>query len=334
MIRKKNIALYPAIAAICFACNAQPKLAAESKLQPAATYQWVKLSDSALFPKSYNFQLFSIRDTLWAFHPRGNYFSTDGKQWTKSALANSINNLAFLDYVYFNDAMYGLGNFDGNIERFRFRPYIYKSSDLKRWQTISTQSNIPERFFYHPYVFKNKLWIAGGMTQHESFADLWNSADAVHWDKVADNLPFGKRENSLVVTFKEKLYLLNNDVWSSADGLLWTQETKEILPGIAVFGYAAVVYDDQIWLLGCNRNGNFSSKVLASNDGKTWKEMDAPWSPRGGVAACVYKGKIFITGGKYGGMDINHPEFEYSNDVWSMEKIASEATAGKTSIGK
>ena len=333
MIREK-LKLYLVFAMVYFSCNAQPKISAEPVQESAETYQWVKLVDSAIFPKSYNFQLFAVRDTLWAFHPGGNYHSTDGKNWTKSALSNSINNLAFLDYIVFNNAIYGLGYFEGNIERFTFKPNIYKSTDFKKWQTISVHSNIPQRFFYHPYTFKNKLWIAGGMTQNESFADLWNSSDAIHWDKVADNLPFGKRENSLVVQFKERLYLLNNDVWSSSDGMTWKQETREILPGIEVFGYAAVVYDDQIWLLGCNRNGHFSSKVLVSNDGKHWKEMDAPWSPRGGVAACVYKNKIFLTGGKYGGMDINHPEFEYSNDVWCMEKIHSTATTGTANIGQ
>ncbi|MBK7869192.1 MAG: hypothetical protein IPJ74_00210 [Saprospiraceae bacterium] len=111
---------------------------------------------------------------------------------------------------------------------------------------------------------------------------------------------------------------MNNDVWSSSDGINWTLVTPEIVKGQEIFGYAAVVYDNRIFLLGCNRNGLFQSKVLTSTDGKNWQEMEAPWSPRGAMAACVYKNKIYMTGGKYGGTP-EHTEFVYSNDVWTLE---------------
>ena len=46
----------------------------------------------------------------------------------------------------------------------------------------------------------------------------------------------------------------------------------------------------------------------------------APWSPRGGMAACVHQGNIFATGGKYGGTP-GKTEFVYSNDVWSRVEM-------------
>ncbi|MGE5521948.1 MAG: hypothetical protein ACM3VS_18640 [Candidatus Dadabacteria bacterium] len=70
---------------------------------------------------------------------------------------------------------------------------------------------------------------------------------------------------------------------------------------------------------GCNRNGKFSSQVLVSSDGKIWHTALAPWTPRGGIAATVQGGKIYMTGGKYGGK-ADKPEFIYSNDVWILEK--------------
>jgi hypothetical protein len=282
-------------------------------------YSWVKLLDSAPWKKSYNFQMLNVRDTLWTFHTDGNWFSTDGTHWTKSSLPNAIGNLAFLDYVQFNDAIYGLGHFEGNIETFRFKPEIYRTRDLKQWQTISARSNLPHRFFYHPYSFAGKIWITGGEDNNTQYADAWYSTDAVSWTKVKDQLPVGKRSSSQVVALHGKLFLLNNDVWSSSDGLNWKQETAEILKGQQLFGYAALVYDNQIWLLGCNRNGRFSSQVLVSSDGKKWDSQTAPWSPRGGVAAVVYKNSIYITGGKYGGTP-NDPVFRYSNDVWALRK--------------
>jgi len=283
-----------------------------------STFAWTKLLDAGPWKKSYNFQLFSHHDTLWAFHPDGTWFSADGQHWAKSPLRNAIDNQAFLDYVLFNNTMLGLGHFTGNIDRYTFRPDIYQSPDMKHWNRLAG-SNLPQRFFYHPFVFQNKIWIIGGEDKRTQFADIWNSADGVHWQRVKDNLPFGKRSSSQVVTLNNRLYLLNNDVWSSADGLNWRLETPEIVKGASIFGYAAVVLDGKIWLLGCNRNGQFSSQVLVSADGRAWQGQNAPWSPRGGIAACAHRGKIYMTGGKYGGQDTAHPDFVYSNDVWVLQ---------------
>mgnify|MGYP006353408931 CR=1 FL=1 len=139
------------------------------------------------------------------------------------------------------------------------------------------------------------------------------------WTKQKENAPFGPRSGSQVVELDGKLFLLNNDVWDSTDGLNWELVTSEIAKGEEIFGYTAVVFDKRIWLLGCNRNGRFSSQVLVSSDGRNWEAKDAPWSPRGGIAAAVFQNKLYITGGKYGGTP-NHVDFVYSNDVWALEQ--------------
>jgi hypothetical protein len=282
-------------------------------------YSWSKITDSGSWRKSYNFQLFSIGDTIWVFHSDGNWFSSDGINWNKSSLPNSIKNLAFLDYVLFKNAIYGLGRLEGNIETYSFRSEIYRTTDLRQWDTIVKKSSLPERFFYHPFVFQNKIWLIGGEDKTTQYADVWNSPDGVVWTKQKDNLSFGKRSNSHIIFFNNKLLLLDNDVWSSLDGLNWELETEEIIKGEKIFGYAPVVFDSKIWLLGCNRNGKFSSQVLVSSDGKNWQGQNAPWSPRGGIAATVHKGKVYMTGGKYGGTP-NAPNFIYSNDLWVLSK--------------
>ena len=309
---------------VFFACQTIPDHKAlsvdkKNEWQSDSIYQWTKLLDSAEWKKNYNFQMFSIRDTIWTFHPDGNWYSTDGITWVKSSLSNVIDNLAFLDYIQFKDAVYGLGYFKGNIEQFEFRPEIFKTTDLKNWVTISTTSNLPKRFFYHPYVFDNKIWILGGEDNNTKFSDIWNSEDGIHWIKQKEKLPFGKRSGSQIVVLNHKLYLLDNDVWTSADGLNWQKVTNEISKGEQVFGYTALVFDNRIWLLGCNRNGQFSSQVFVSLDGRNWKSHMAPWQPRGGIAATVHNNRIYMTGGKYGGTP-DHPDFRYDNDVWVLEK--------------
>lgn len=309
---------------ILLSCSNQSILNKKAQIDSQAivsdtAYVWTKLLDSADWKKSYNFQLFSSKDTLWAFHSDGNWFSTNGINWTKSQLTNPIYNHAFLDYVQFNDAIFGLGHFEGNIERFTFKPEIYRTTDFKNWQTLSDGSNLPKRFFYHPFVFDNKIWLIGGEDKNTKYSDIWNSVDGINWLKQKENLPFGKRSGSQIVVLNTKLYLLNNDVWSSTDGLNWQKVTDEIVKGERIFGYSAQVFDNQIWLLGCNRNGQFSSQVLFSSDGKNWQTQNAPWLPRGGIAATVHQNKIYMTGGKYGGTP-NHPDFRYDNDVWTLAK--------------
>ncbi len=322
----KNIFTIIVIASISqsiFSCNGKSKANNTTTIvQPGSQdHAWKEITPAAAFPKSYNFQLFAFRDSLWAFHPEGNWYSTDGKEWTKSQLTNSISNHAFLDYIVFKDAIWGLGHLEGNIEELNLQTTIYKTTDLKNWEVVARESELPKRFFYHPFVFNDKIWIIGGRDREREYADIWNSDDAVHWTKVADDLPFGERANSHVIFFNNKLFLLNNDVWSSVDAINWTKETNEIVKGEEIFGYAPVVFDNKIWLLGCNRNGKFQSEVLQSADGKTWIAERAPWSPRGAATACVYNGKVFMTGGKYGGPGIQgQTEFVYSNDVWTLEK--------------
>ena len=283
------------------------------------TYVWTKLADSAVWRKNYNYQLFSIHDTIWTFHPDGNWFSADGKQWTKSTLPNAINNLAFLDYVYYKNAVFGLGYYAGNIEQFTYRPEIYKTTNFKKWDLIATQSNLPRRFFYHPFVFQDKLWIIGGEDQITKYSDIWNSTDGIHWIKQKETQPYAKTSGSQILILKDTLYLLNNDVWISTDALNWQQHSSEIVQGEILFGYSALVFDAKIWLLGCNRNGQFTSEVLYSTVGKKSQSQHAPWLARGCIAATVHQNKIYITGGKYGGTP-THPNFRYDNDIWIMQK--------------
>ncbi len=316
--------LVPFLLVIGVSCSSATRESHTRYASPAAgrldtPYVWTRLLDSAAWKKSYNFQLLSIRDTLWTFHPDGTWYSTDGSHWTLSPLPNAIANHAFLDYVYFNDAVYGLGHFEGNIEHYTFQPTIYRTTDRKTWTTLARESNLPKRFFYHPFAFDGKLWIIGGEDSQIRYSDIWNSADGIHWTRQRDNLPFGKRSGSQVVTLHGQLYLLDNDVWRSRDALHWEKVTDAIVPGEEIFGYSAQVFDNKIFLLGCNRNGQFSSQVLYSADGRQWHTLNAPWLPRGGIAATVHRNRIYMTGGKYGGTP-NHPEFRYDNDVWMLAK--------------
>lgn len=282
------------------------------------SYTWQKLKDAGAWSASYNFQLMTIQDTLWVFHPEGIWYSTDALQWTKSSLSNVIGNTAFLDYILFQNKIFGIGHFEGNSDQHVVRPTIYFSGDRMHWDSIEN-TNLQKRYFYHPFVFDGKMWIIGGEQDSNIWSDIVQSSDGIHWQIVKDQLPFGPVINSQFLVYKDKLWMFNDDVWVSDNGLDWKEVTTSIIPGREIFGYAPVVFDDQMWLIACNRNGQFESQVIYSIDGLNWKEQKAPWTPRGGVAASVFNNAIIMTGGKYGGTSKN-PEFGYSNDIWKMSK--------------
>ncbi len=124
----------------------------ESSTSPKAEYQWSELTANADFRKAYNFQLFSIRDTLWVMHHDGTWFSLDGINWKKSPLTNVLKDNAFLDYVWFKNSLYSIGTFEGNVEHYKFTTAISRSSNMKTWESLASASNLPQRFFIiHSY---------------------------------------------------------------------------------------------------------------------------------------------------------------------------------------
>jgi hypothetical protein len=290
-------------------------------------YRWTKLTDHAAFPEGYNFPLFNIRNRLWVFRSQGNWYSEDGKNWTKADLPPLGLRTGYQQYVQFNDAIYALGTMQGNYLNLKVGSRIARTSgDFKSWEVVAEKSELPARVFYGAVVFDGKIWLFGGFDGENYFSDVWNSSDVIHWRRVAEKSPWTARSNPTAIVFRNQIWLLgggiidgqvSNDVWRSADGLNWTQMTNT-MEAKPVFGFSAVTYHDKIWLVGINRNDGFRNAVLVSADGVNWKEQSAPWTPRGGVATSVCNGKLFMTAGKYSVTENGNIKFIYSNDVWQM----------------
>ena len=107
------------------------------------------------------------------------------------------------------------------------------------------------------------------------------------------------------------------DVWSAADGKVWSLET-------ATVGWSgreehqALSHNGRIYVLGggvnvYEENPIVKNDVWSSVDGKTWmlETDDAGWSGRSGHQALSHNGRIYVLGGSRG------EDGEYKNDVWS-----------------
>ncbi len=300
----------------------------------AGDYVWNEVTGKAAFPQSYNYPVFVMNGKMFAVQ-NGGWLSTDGKNWTKTDLPESGLNSGYQDYVQFKDAVYALGTMRGNYTNMKLSSKIARTSDFKTWETLAEKSDLPARVFYGATVFKDKIWLVGGYDGKNYYNDVWNSKDGVNWKRVAEKAEWSPRLVRTIVQFKNRLWIFgggvidgekeinpdsHKEVWSSDDGINWTQVKMKTGRG---GGGTPVVFDNKLWLVGANRNdGNFDNAVSVSDDGVTWETQFAPWSPRGGVVVWIFDGKLFMTGGKYSYMKNGEPMFVYSNDVWAMSRKA------------
>ncbi|MFT3806504.1 hypothetical protein [Arenimonas sp.] len=303
-----------------------------------ASYRWKQVTPKATFPEAYNYPVHVARGRMWALHAEGTWSSTDGRQWRKEALPSARRNVYESQYAFSGDAVYAFGMNEGNYLDMRFRPTIRRSKDLRRWEVLSERSNLPPRIFYGLAFFGGKFWLTGGYDGKRYHNDVWSSPDGVHWRRVAEKAEWPPRSGSMLVAFRGRLWLIGggvidgdkvidprsqHQIWTSVDGIAW-RKAGEGLPQHS--GGTPVVFDGQLWLVGANRDGRFGRASLVTRDGIHWREEAAPWTPRGGAAAWVFDGKLWMTGGKYSITENGQIRFIYSNDVWTMEKVAGRAS--------
>lgn len=294
-------------------------------------YVWTQVAERAAFSGAYNFPVFVMNGEMWAFHPEGNWRSSDGRDWTRSELPLAGLNSAYQKYVQLGDAVYALGAMEGNYTNMRLSSVIRRTRDFRHWETLAAESNLPARVFYGAVVFQSKIWLMGGYDGKRYYNDVWNSADGVRWQRVTERAAWSLRNvGGAAVVFNNRIFIIGGgvidgerntnprsgqEIWSSADGINWS-----LLPGQRARGWGGtpVVFDGKLWLVGANRDGNFSRAVLVTEDLMSWREHSAAWSPRGAAAAWVFNNQLYITGGKYSETVNREIRFIYRNDVWRM----------------
>ena len=100
---------------------------------------------------------------------------------------------------------------------------------------------------------------------------------------------------------------LKDDVWSSADGESWREDTSNAgwTPRQL---HQAVAHNGRMYVMG-GADGNKRKDVWWSVDGANWQpETDAAWTAREIYQAVSYNGRLYVLGGLNGGK---------RNDVWS-----------------
>jgi hypothetical protein len=110
-----------------------------------------------------------------------------------------------------------------------------------------------------------------------------------------------------------------NDVWSSPDGKIWTQETKSA--NWSNRGYhAALVFEDLMWVIG----GEWSyyrayNDVWYSSDGIHWlpSSISPLWRKRAWHSCVAFDNSLWIIGGYDAGA-----LYVYIDDVYKSEPVS------------
>ena len=166
-------------------------------------------------------------------------------------------------------------------------------------------------------TFKDRMWVMGGWTNgriagHGATSEVWSSTDGLNWELATPKAEWSPRLASGAVVFKDRMWILGgtenyyfgdqshlkNDVWSSADGKTWTQETAAA-PWSPRSYLQAVVHGDKIYVIA---GGNYvpdTNDVWSSTDGKTWTQETAaaPFGPRLWFSTASYLDHMWVVGG-------------------------------------
>jgi|UPI0008310C4B hypothetical protein len=325
--RRDSLALL-ATAAIA-ACQ---KAAVGAAPPEAAGYRWRQLTKAAAFPTSYNYPVHAVPDGRFvALHPQGTWSSRDGAEWTRESLPPSGSNSAYLGTLQHRGGAVALGRHTGNYLDFQIDPVIAATADYRAW-TMRQADNLPAVIFYGHASFDDHLWILGGFDGQALSNAVWRSSDGIAWERMPDP-PWSPRAQPTAAVMGDRLLLIgggaidgmpgsersNSEVWATADGKSWERIAERVGTPDPV-GFRPQMFDGKLWLVGANRSGGFTSSMIVTADGRSWDRVEAPWSPRGGVATWTDGARMYLTGGKYSREIGGEWQFEYSNDVWAMER--------------
>ncbi len=185
---------------------------------------------------------------------------------------------------------------------------IWNSSDGINWTMVTNSVPFGSRWEYSAVVFDNKMWILGGRgpsgESYKDFNDVWSSSDGINWTQVTNSAGWSARNGHASVVFNNKMWVITDEAWSSTNGVSWTKESDF---GGSKSHHTCVVFDNKIWkICGYNTRKN----VFYSADGIVWIQAtaDPGWSGRHAHVSIVGDNKIWTIGG-----------IGAWTDVWSSE---------------
>lgn len=301
---------------------------------------WVKVTDHAAWqPRDSQGELV-YQDQLWIFGgwynsfeapPRDVWSSGNGKDWKLVTPSAPWKHSDLSMSVTFHNKMWFMGGwYNGRLKGHSASNAVWSSTDGVQWKQTTDGAGWTPRLASALVVFKDQMWLLGGIENYyfgdESNLknDVWTSKDGKQWTQVTEHADWSPRAYHQAAVLNDRIYVLGggnyvpeyqavNDVWSSADGVHWQQETPSAGWHPRLW-FSSVVYRDHLWVLGgwSNHPSKNWGDVWYSSNGSQWQQLKSAviWKERHEHSAFVFQDKIWIAGG--------HAQ-PLSNEVWSLQ---------------
>jgi len=259
----------------------------------------------------------------------------DAYSWTEVTEAAPWAARAGLRVVESNDRLFVIGGRTPNQSTIPGDSQIWadvwaSDDDGATWSTLLTGDEpdiFPARAYFQAIVHEGLIYVIGG----QDFGLEENPFCAL-LEQGVEPPPFLDIDPDAPCPEFLPTSQFFNDVWSSPDGITWTQETGDA-PWTGRAGLSAAVLGDHIYVLAGSTNDDsaiigadgpsrlYYNDVWRSSDGSEWEFVtdEAPWAPRAGAAVVVRDDRMFLLGGEDGFTCDPLPDCEapYFNDVWS-----------------
>ncbi len=197
---------------------------------------------------------------------------------------------------------------------------VWSSTNGRDWTRVTNGAPWLHSDLSMAITFDDRMWMMGGwyngrLPGHSASNQVWWSTDGAHWRQATANASWSPRIAAALVESQERMWILGgtedyyfgddrslrNDVWSSADGANWRQETAAAGWSPRAYHQAAVL-NGRIYVFA---GGNYvptyhvRNDVWSSDDGVHWtcETESAPWDPRIWFSTAVYRGRIWVLGG-------------------------------------
>ena len=277
------------------------------------------------------------QNITWSFTTATN----EGEHWS-NLYAQKDDEIGFVtrtdhSMVYFQNYLWIIGGKSNTGSPLKD---IYKSSNGISWTLVTDNAAFGARFGHSCTVYNNKIWLSGGIKIDEETGvsylnDIWNSSDGLNWTLVADSREtynyeddpvFSKRAYHNMLTYKNKLWVmlgedsegLVGDIWSSTDGITWTDRSKIVVPRKRA---SAIVFNDpedsdyeSIFVFGGfgkdanNQESALKEKLIFKDKNTNWiKKTNQSFTPRFGSAITVFNNRIWLLNGASGSE--NNPSY-------------------------
>lgn len=279
---------------------------------------WTEANSNVAFGGVYGHQIVDLNGVLYSIGgikgiTRVNevWSSTDGATWTQvSTGGNIFSPRNGHQVVVFNNKIWVIGGFtDGGRS-----DEIWSSANGATWTKASTTGIFTPRADHRAVVFNNKIWVVGG-SDGSMKNEVWSSADGLAWtQETTSGSIFSARSGHTLTVFNGSMVLIGgaelnsqqllqhkNDIWTSTDGVNWTEISVSGSLFLPRWIHGAIVHKNLLWVIGGDdETGNRFDDVWTSADGgMTWtQQMANPiFDVRDQMALFLLDSKLWVSGG-------------------------------------